>query len=504
VAAGATVLTRPPGGSIRPRISAGVRGRNSPGLRAARAEGAVTAGASRGGEQRLAGAHPPTREETRGAALLEAWAPGVEAAPGGIGPLSSRGLKPGEFRPLTPAEIRGLIDPPGAASRPSPPPPRAALTGRAGRRGRPSSASREPPSRARGPAPGAARCAADARRARPPHGRPPRGRPPRPDVRPRGLVVAIDGPSGAGKSTAGAPWPSASVTSSSIPAHVPGAGPGRPRAGVPLDDAQAVASLATRLSSTSGGRRGDPRRRGRDLRLRRRRLERPPPASPSIRRCAGTNRSARQREMGQAAAVVMDGRDIGTAVFRTRSEVLRDAIRASARPAARGAAQRGQAPTSTPSSARSGRAPRRFDARGSPSRAARRIHLDTTELGLDEVVRRMLSPSSPWPAPRIARPPETRGVRCPHRVTVVRWYHVTTGAGPARATRVVERVRRACAWRNGCLKVLKGPGRAPRSLAGDLLEASCSTPSRASPLRRRLAQRIAELKRSTARPAGRG
>lgn len=74
----------------------------------------------------------------------------------GIGPLSSRGLKPGEFRSLTPAEIRGLIDPPGgrvkavapaAARRPHPPRrPGAAVraSGRPGagdrrpRRGRPS------------------------------------------------------------------------------------------------------------------------------------------------------------------------------------------------------------------------------------------------------------------------------------------------------------------------------------------------------------------------------
>jgi hypothetical protein len=30
-----------------------------------------------------------------------------------IGPLTARGLKPGQFRSLSPAEVRSLIDPPG-------------------------------------------------------------------------------------------------------------------------------------------------------------------------------------------------------------------------------------------------------------------------------------------------------------------------------------------------------------------------------------------------------
>jgi 23S rRNA pseudouridine2605 synthase len=44
----------------------------------------------------------------------------------GIGPLTSRGLKPGQFRSLTAAEVKGLVDPPGGrvAAAPAPAGPR--------------------------------------------------------------------------------------------------------------------------------------------------------------------------------------------------------------------------------------------------------------------------------------------------------------------------------------------------------------------------------------------
>jgi len=124
----------------------------------------------------------------------------------GIGPLSARGLKPGEFRSLTPSEVKALIDPPGGRVKTIPP----AATRRPHGPRRPAAADRRPPAADRRP-PGADRrpSAADRRPsrppargdrrpsrpgaspppregsrparegARPPHGRPPRGRPPR-------------------------------------------------------------------------------------------------------------------------------------------------------------------------------------------------------------------------------------------------------------------------------------------------------------------------------------
>jgi 23S rRNA pseudouridine2605 synthase len=90
----------------------------------------------------------------------------------GIGPLSVRGLKPGEFRSLTPAEIRGLIDPPGGHVKTIPP----AATRRPHPPRRPPAADRRPPRE--GPRSG--REGTRSRDgARPPRGRGPRGRPPR-------------------------------------------------------------------------------------------------------------------------------------------------------------------------------------------------------------------------------------------------------------------------------------------------------------------------------------
>ena len=126
----------------------------------------------------------------------------------GIGPLSSRGLKPGEFRSLTPAEIRALIDPPGGRVKSVPPSatrrphgPRRPPTGDrrppvADRRPptadhRPPSTDRRPTTTDRRPTRGSRPPARGDRRPsrpgapppregpRPPHGRPPRGRPPR-------------------------------------------------------------------------------------------------------------------------------------------------------------------------------------------------------------------------------------------------------------------------------------------------------------------------------------
>ena len=92
----------------------------------------------------------------------------------GIGRLSSRGLKPGEFRSLTPSEVKSLIAPPG---------------GRVTTAVAPAGKHRHPPPRrpgrgVRGPARDGRRPAGEDRRppregVRPPRGRPPRGRPKR-------------------------------------------------------------------------------------------------------------------------------------------------------------------------------------------------------------------------------------------------------------------------------------------------------------------------------------
>jgi 23S rRNA pseudouridine2605 synthase len=105
----------------------------------------------------------------------------------GIGPLSSRGLKPGEFRSLTPAEVRALIDPPGGRVKSVPP----SATRRPHGPRRPAAADRRPPRESRRPAsgdrrpsrPGAPPPPEGSRPsregARPPQGRPPQGRPTR-------------------------------------------------------------------------------------------------------------------------------------------------------------------------------------------------------------------------------------------------------------------------------------------------------------------------------------
>jgi 23S rRNA pseudouridine2605 synthase len=105
----------------------------------------------------------------------------------GIGPLSSRGLKPGEFRSLTPAEVRALIDPPGGRVKSVPPSatrrPHGPRRPPAGDR-RPAAAGRRPPHESHRPAGEERRPSRPGPRParsgpRPPSGLPPRRRPPR-------------------------------------------------------------------------------------------------------------------------------------------------------------------------------------------------------------------------------------------------------------------------------------------------------------------------------------
>jgi cytidylate kinase len=112
---------------------------------------------------------------------------------------------------------------------------------------------------------------------------------------------------------------------------------------------------------------------------------------PSVRR----HMVARQREMGQAGGVVMDGRDIGTAVFpdadvkfyvdahpRQRAMRRHEELAQRGLPSDLGTIEREIRERDHADSTR---------AESPLTRAPDAIHLDTTELGLEEVVRRMLA-----------------------------------------------------------------------------------------------------------------
>ncbi|MCI4354464.1 MAG: (d)CMP kinase [Thermoplasmata archaeon] len=133
----------------------------------------------------------------------------------------------------------------------------------------------------------------------------------------RSLVIAIDGPSGAGKSTAGRALASrlgyvfvdtgAMYRALALKAL---------RAGVPLDDGGALGRLAhdSKIELTDGG--CGVSLDGEDATAAIRSREVSAAASrvsvhPAVRR----EMVLRQREMGGHGGVVLDGRDIGTAVF---------------------------------------------------------------------------------------------------------------------------------------------------------------------------------------------
>jgi len=212
----------------------------------------------------------------------------------------------------------------------------------------------------------------------------------------RGLVIAIDGPSGAGKSTAGRELADRlGYVFLDTGAMYRALALAAMRAGVPLDDAAGLAALAARIPiELRPG--GAVILDGEDVTTAIRAQEVGSAASrvsvhPAVRR----HMVARQREMGRAGRVVMDGRDIGTAVFpdadvkfyvdaHPRQRALRrheelaqrgvaadlDAIEREIRDRDHADSTRAESPL---------------------TRAADAIHLDTTELGLPEVVRRMLA-----------------------------------------------------------------------------------------------------------------
>jgi cytidylate kinase len=212
---------------------------------------------------------------------------------------------------------------------------------------------------------------------------------------PRGLVIAIDGPSGAGKSTAGRIVAArlgyvfldtgAMYRALALKAL---------RARASLDDAAALADLA-RQARIEIAPDGAVRLDGEDVTGSLRTREVSAAASrvsvhPAVRRVM----VARQQEMGRRGGIVMDGRDIGTAVFpdaevkfyvhadparraeRRRQELAEAGIHAELDAIETDIRHRDHADST------------RAD---SPlTRAADAIDVDTTEMALDEVVERML------------------------------------------------------------------------------------------------------------------
>ncbi len=136
-------------------------------------------------------------------------------------------------------------------------------------------------------------------------------------MRSKGLVVAIDGPSGAGKSTTGRALAARlGYTYIDTGAMYRALAVKAMRAGVSLDAEEALATVcrASRIELTDGGRRVllD----GEDVtsELRSREISRAS-SLVSVHQGVRAEMVARQRELGREGGVVLDGRDIGTAVF---------------------------------------------------------------------------------------------------------------------------------------------------------------------------------------------
>lgn len=212
--------------------------------------------------------------------------------------------------------------------------------------------------------------------------------------RPRGLVIAIDGPSGAGKSTAGRALARRfGYTFLDTGAMYRALAWRALREGTPLDDEPALARVAEALLIELAPE-GHVRVDGEDVTAALRAREVSAAASrvsvhPAVRRCM----VARQREMGRAGGVVLDGRDIGTAVFPDAdlkffldADPHRRALRRQRELAAAGTVAEVAAIEAEI------RARDRADSTRSDSpltRAADAVSLDTTELDPAEVVDRM-------------------------------------------------------------------------------------------------------------------
>jgi cytidylate kinase len=215
--------------------------------------------------------------------------------------------------------------------------------------------------------------------------------------RPRGLVIAIDGPSGAGKSTAGrAVAERLGYTFLDTGAMYRALALKALTERVPLDDERALSELARRtaveLSAGGHGVRLDGRDvtaaiRTRDVSAAASRVS----AHPQVRR----QMVARQQELGRAGGVVLDGRDIGTAVFPDAdvkfyvdADARRRAVRRQEELAAAGTIADVEA-IEDEIRARDHADSTRVD---SPlTRAPDAVVIDSSDLGVEAVVERMLA-----------------------------------------------------------------------------------------------------------------
>ncbi len=213
----------------------------------------------------------------------------------------------------------------------------------------------------------------------------------------RRLVIALDGPSGAGKSTAGRGLAERlGYTFIDTGAMYRALALKALRAGVATDDGEALASLLSRTAIALADAGRAVSLDGEDVSAAIRTRE----VSDAASRVAahGAVRRAmveRQQEMGRAGGVVMDGRDIGTAVFPgadVKFFVLADPARRAER-RHRELQAAGQAADLKAIEQDVRERDQRDTTRAeSPLvRAADAVDVDTTDLGPDEVVERMLA-----------------------------------------------------------------------------------------------------------------
>ena len=216
-------------------------------------------------------------------------------------------------------------------------------------------------------------------------------------ARRRGLVIAIDGPSGAGKSTAGRTVAARlGYTFLDTGAMYRALAWKALAERVPLDDERALAALArgTAIELAEGGH--GVRLDGRDVTAAIRTRDVSAAASrvsahPQVRR----QMVARQQELGREGGVVLDGRDIGTAVFPDAdvkfyvdADARRRAVRRQEELAAAGTIADVEA-IEDEIRARDHADSTRVD---SPlTRAPDAVVIDSSDLGADAVVERMLA-----------------------------------------------------------------------------------------------------------------
>jgi cytidylate kinase len=216
-------------------------------------------------------------------------------------------------------------------------------------------------------------------------------------MRTNGLVVAIDGPSGAGKSTAGrALATQLGYTYIDTGAMYRALALKASRAGVSLDSEEALAALcrASSIQLTDGGRRVllDTYDVTADIRSREISLA---SSLVSVHPGVRTEMVARQREMGRDGGVVLDGRDIGTAVFPDAEvKFFLDANPGERAQRRLGELRAAGSDVNFDTVEREVRERDYTDSHRAESPLARAwdaIALDTTKLGPDEVVERMLA-----------------------------------------------------------------------------------------------------------------